>query len=288
MTLKILGNSFDIHGGGDDLIFPHHENEIAQSEAYTGVEPFVRFWVHNGMLNVNREKMSKSLRNFFNLHTLLEDYDGEVLRLFYISVSYRKPLNFDLEGLEVARKNYEYLHNSYLELKKYLNRATSGDMSIKEQILKWKEQFMEAMDDDFNTPVAISVLFEIFRFFNANKDSISKDDLAMLNNVLKDMFYILGFDRIGEERNIDFSFKEKISKVLEEFLKDESIKEALSQKELDDPIEALNALIEVRNKFRKEKNFALSDKIRDGLKEIGIILEDTKDGTKYRLEATNG
>lgn len=104
MSLKYLGNHFDIHGGGDDLIFPHHENEIAQSEACTGDEPFARYWVHNGMVIVNREKMSKSLKNFFRLDKLLEDYDGEVVRLFFISVSYRKPLNFDLESLENAKK----------------------------------------------------------------------------------------------------------------------------------------------------------------------------------------
>jgi len=198
MTLKYLGNSFDIHGGGDDLVFPHHENEIAQSEAYTGVAPFVRIWAHNGMLTVDREKMSKSTRNFFNLHTLLQDYDGEIVRLFFISASYKKPLNFDLEGLELARKNYEYLHNSYLTMKEYPNKDIEGSISISSQILRWKEEFLNAMDDDFNTPVAIAVLFDIFRFFNTNKDSIPTMELKELDDLLKDFFLFLALIELAK------------------------------------------------------------------------------------------
>lgn len=288
MTLKYLGNSFDIHGGGDDLIFPHHENEIAQSEAFTGVEPFVRFWVHNGMLTVDKEKMSKSLKNFFNLNTLLKDFDGEVLRLFFISVSYRKPLNFDLAGLEVARKNYEYLHNSYLTLKEYLNKQIEGSLSIDGQIKKWKEAFLNAMDDDFNTPVAISVLFEIFKFFNANKDSISTAELRKLDALLKDFFYILGFDRIGEERKVASTFKEKLEGILSELKEIEEIRKLIPDRDFSDVEEILNMLIEIRKNFRERKEFKLADAIRDSLKKIGIVLEDTKEGTKYKLEATNG
>ncbi|MBP8613199.1 MAG: cysteine--tRNA ligase [Candidatus Atribacteria bacterium] len=288
MTLKYLGNSFDIHGGGDDLVFPHHENEIAQSEAYTGVAPFVRIWAHNGMLTVDREKMSKSTRNFFNLHTLLQDYDGEIVRLFFISASYKKPLNFDLEGLELARKNYEYLHNTYLSMKEYLNKDIEGSISISSQILRWKEEFLNAMDDDFNTPVAIAVLFDIFRFFNTNKDSIPTMELKELDDLLKDFFFILGFDRIGEERAIDTKFEEKLRGVLAELVEDNEVRELLSSKDLSSPTEILNALIDVRNEFRKRKRFEMSDRIRNALKSIGIVLEDTKDGTKYKLEATNG
>jgi len=251
MTLRYLGNSFDIHGGGDDLVFPHHENEIAQSEAYTGVAPFVRIWAHNGMLTVDREKMSKSTRNFFNLHTLLQDYDGEIVRLFFISASYKKPLNFDLEGLELARKNYEYLHNSYLSMKEYLNKDIEGSISISSQILRWKEEFLNAMDDDFNTPVAIAVLFDIFRFFNTNKDSIPTMELKELDDLLKDFFFILGFDRIGEERAIDTKFEEKLRGVLAELMEDNEVRELLSSKDLSSPTEILNALIDVRNEFRK-------------------------------------
>lgn len=288
MTLKILGNSFDIHGGGDDLIFPHHENEIAQSEAFTGVEPFVRFWVHNGMLTVDKEKMSKSLKNFFNLHTLLENYDGEIIRLFYISVSYRKPLNFDLESLEIAAKNYSYLHNSYLELKNYLSKDNPSSITLQERISNWKRQFFEAMDDDFNTPVAISVLFDVFKFFNAHKDEIGKEDLQQLDNFLKDVFFILGFDRIGEHRSIDSSLKEKLKNYFDSLKEIEELKQLMEGYNFEDAKDIINALIELRNTLRKEKKFQLADKLRNDLKTLGIVLEDTKEGTKYRLEATNG
>ena len=219
---------------------------------------------------------------------MLQDYDGEIVRLFFISASYKKPLNFDLEGLELARKNYEYLHNSYLSMKEYLNKNIEGSISIAQQIPRWKEEFLNAMDDDFNTPVAIAVLFDIFRFFNTNKDSVPTVELKELDYLLKDFFFILGFDRIGEERAIDTKFEEKLRGVLAELMEDNEVKELLSSKDLSAPTEILSALIDVRNEFRKNKQFDMSDRIRDSLKSIGVVLEDTKDGTKYKLEATNG
>jgi cysteinyl-tRNA synthetase len=152
MSLHYLGSSFDIHGGGDDLIFPHHENEIAQSEAYTGKTPFVRYWLHNGMVIVSREKMSKSLNNFFTMNELFKRYDGEIVRLYLVSISYHKPLSFDLESLEQSSKNYEYFNQSYIRFKQ-LSGQNNGLSSI-ELAKKWRERFEDAMDNDFNTALA--------------------------------------------------------------------------------------------------------------------------------------
>jgi len=174
-------------------------------------------------------------------------------------------------------------------MKEYLNKDIEGSISISSQILRWKEEFLNAMDDDFNTPVAIAVLFDIFRFFNTNKDSIPTMELKELDDLLKDFFFILGFDRIGEERAIDTKFEEKLRGVLAELMEDNEVRELLSSKDLSSAYRNSSmTLIDVRNEFRKRKRFEMSDRIRNALKSIGIVLEDTKDGTKYKLEATNG
>ncbi|MGB9695477.1 MAG: cysteine--tRNA ligase [Caldisericaceae bacterium] len=289
MSLKYLGNGFDIHGGGDDLIFPHHENEIAQSEACTGKEPFARYWLHNGMIVVDKEKMSKSLKNFFVLDNLLQDYDGEIIRLFFVSVSYRKPLNFDVEGLELARKNYSYFSESYRELQSILNKKTSGSgIAVSEKVKNWRQSFLDAMDDDFNTPLVVSLLFEIFKFVNTNKDAMDISEAKDIDSLLKEMFFVLGFEHIGRvDLTID-SFRNELLEAVGEFKQNDATKSYFSDFDSSlEPLGIIDEIIKVRKSCRDAKNFIASDVIRDGLAKIGIMLEDTKDSTKYKLVMTN-
>jgi cysteinyl-tRNA synthetase len=295
MTLHYLGNSFDIHGGGDDLIFPHHENEIAQSEAYTGKTPFARYWVHNGMIEVGKkEKMSKSLKNFFVLDELLKNYEGNIVRLYFISASYRKPLNFDLETLELARKNYEYFVESMKILRDTINRqildSTLSSAEIASKISNWKAKFIKAMDDDFNTPVAISIIFDIFKFANTNKDSILSSDALKIELTLKEILNVLGFKNIEKRKEIVVSsFKKELLNVINELSLEEGLGESLKEINEDLDLEKIiEAVIEVRLKLRKKKQFIKADKIRTALKSIGILLEDTTEGTTYKLVYTDG
>ncbi len=289
MSLKYLGNGFDIHGGGEDLIFPHHENEIAQSEAYTGEKPFVRYWLHNGMVVVNKEKMSKSLKNFFTMSELLKRYDGEVIRLYLITISYHKPLNFDMESLEQARKNYEYFNESKIKLNELAELNKSGAEIEDSKIAQWRKGFEDAMDSDFNTANVLALLFEIFKFSNANILSLSSNSAKKINALLSDIFSVLGFERIGQKREtINLSFKDDLLRVLENLMKNSELSEKLSgiSKEADAP-EILKQLLGIRFEFRKQKRFDISDLIRDELKKIGVVLEDSKDGTKYKLVMTD-
>ncbi len=289
MSLKYLGNGFDIHGGGEDLIFPHHENEIAQSEAYTGEKPFVRYWLHNGMVVVNKEKMSKSLKNFFTMSELLKRYDGEVIRLYLITISYHKPLNFDMESLEQARKNYEYFNESKIKLNELANADKPGTEIEGGKIAAWKKSFEEAMDSDFNTANVLALLFEIFKFSNANIVSLSSGSAKKINALLKDIFSVLGFGKIGEKREtINLSFKEDLLKVIKNLKKNPELAEKLSKISLsEDAPEILKEIIDIRFEFRKQKRFGISDLMRDELKKIGVVLEDSKEGTKYKLVMTD-
>ncbi len=288
MSLHYLGNSFDIHGGGDDLIFPHHENEIAQSEAYTGISPFARYWVHNGMVEIEKEKMSKSLKNFFNLDELLRDYDGEVVRLYLISVSYRKPLSFDIESLEVARKNYEYFNESFLSINEDIERNNKGDVPVEDKILQWRSDFRKAMDDDLNFPVAIALLFDIFKFFNGNKEKISSKEALKLKEFLNEMLGVLGIEHLGERRaSVLSSLKDRIMDVIGFLSKNEALRKELSSIDKEMAVnDILQSLVDLRAEMRLRQDFVSADQIRDALKEVGVVLEDTKEGTKYRLVST--
>jgi len=283
MSLHYLGNSFDIHGGGEDLIFPHHENEIAQSEAYTGKTPFVRYWLHNGMVVVSSEKMSKSLKNFFTMSELLKSYDGEVVRLYLISISYHKPLNFDVESLELARKNYKYFNESYARFKQLSGQ--SSEQLFTNLVRKWRERFEEAMDNDFNTALAIALLFDIFKFTNVQGQSLNNKSLKEINQLLQDIFLVLGFQKLGKKREeINLSFKNELIALVRELEKKEELKDLVSSISLEgDASDILEELIKVRWNFRKERKFKLSDLIRGDLKSIGVVLEDTNEGTTYRL-----
>jgi len=259
MSMKYLGETMDIHGGGLDLIFPHHENEIAQSESYTG-KPFVRYWVHNGFVMVNKEKMSKSLGNFFTVKEILEKFPPDVLRLFLLSTHYRSPIDFSTERLEEAERSLKRLLN-FLDSAKVI-RSLLEEEDGKELIKvdSYRKEFEEAMDDDFNTAKALGVLFELVKEANQLKDRYIREGKipkAMKTSLLEavefveSMLKLLGLSLEREK---------------EEGIEDELIK----------------LLIEVRGELRKRKIFDLADRIRDGLKELGITLEDLPTGTVYK------
>ena len=254
MSKKYLGEQIDIHAGGEDLIFPHHENEIAQSEAANGKE-FARYWMHNGFLNIDNRKMSKSLGNFFTVREISEKYDLQVLRFFMLSAHYRSPLNFSAELMEAAKSGLERIVNSASNLK-FLVQSSSAEKMTEEENRMFEEtseyvkDFERAMDDDFNTADAIAAIFDLVKYINTHTDeNSSKEYLEKLHKRLSDLADVLGII-------VD---------------KDEEI--------LDEDIEAL---IRERQDARKEKNFARADQIRDELLSKGIILEDTREGVKWR------
>lgn len=269
MAKKYLGETIDIHAGGEDLIFPHHENEIAQSEAANG-KPFANYWMHNAFININNQKMSKSLGNFFTVRDILKEYEGRVIRFFMLQVSYRSPLNFSKEIMESSKASLQRIitAGSYLEdlMEKkgayssessntadagdtVSDGAASADKDLIAELSKFRTQFEEAMDDDLNTADALTAIFDLVKFINSNiNESSSSELIKAASDELNELTGVLGLD-ISEDKGL-----------------------------LDDDIQAL---IEERNAARKEKNFARADEIRDSLKAQGIILEDTKDGVKW-------
>ena len=254
MSKKYLGEQIDIHAGGEDLIFPHHENEIAQSECCNGV-PFAKYWMHNAFLNIDNRKMSKSLGNFFTVREISEKYDLQVLRFFMLSAHYRSPLNFSADLMEAAKNGYERIVTSVDNLKFLLEKAADAEMSEEEKQLVTEAQgfetkFDEAMDDDFNTADALAAIFELVKFVNSNaKADSSKAFLEALKQEIVTLSDICGLivDKKAEM--------------------------------LDSDIEAL---IEERQAARKAKNFARADEIRDELLAKGIVLEDTREGVKWK------
>lgn len=250
MSRELLGNTFDIHGGGQDLIFPHHENEIAQSCALHHGE-MANYWVHNGFITINEEKMSKSKGNFFLLREILAKHAPEVVRFYLLSVHYRSPLDFDDEKLEVAKKGLERIKNCLLALK----AVTSGTGVSAEGLLEsLKENFENAMNDDFNTALAISALFDGVREANILvKEGLSKNEAEKIYQALITYMDILGIALLEEKG--DMSLVNDL----------------------------MDLIIELRKEARSEKNFALSDKIRDELQKLGITLEDGKEKTLWKL-----
>ena len=249
MSKKYLGEEIDIHGGGEDLVFPHHENEIAQSEAASG-KPFAKYWMHNAFLNIDNKKMSKSAGNFFTVRDISEKYDLQVLRFFMLSAHYRSPLNFSAELMEAAQNGYDRIVTSVSNLNFLLQNA-AGEMTEEEKKLAKEAEgfiakFDEAMDDDFNTADAIAAIFELVKFANTNaKEGSSKAFVQALKDEIVTLSDICGL--IVEKK----------------------------EEMLDGDIEAL---IAERQAARKEKNFKRADEIRDELLAKGIILEDTREG----------
>ncbi|MCX7611340.1 MAG: cysteine--tRNA ligase [Ignavibacterium sp.] len=255
MSCKLLGESFDIHAGGHDLIFPHHENEIAQSEA-ANQKPFVKYWIHFGFLNINEEKMSKSLGNFFTAREILESYSAEAIRLFFAQAHYRGPLNFSEELIKAAEKGIEKIQNTYDRINDELKNENLPQVETDFNFNQWYEKFEQAMDDDFNTASAVATIFDFSREVN----KIISEGNYNKNFLLKSKEY---FDKTAE--GVLGLLKSDISS---------------NQPSLED--ELIEILIKIRNEAKQNKNYTLSDKIRDELKKIGIILQDSKTGTTYK------
>ncbi|MFY3769030.1 Cysteine--tRNA ligase [Providencia manganoxydans] len=249
MNSKALGNHFDIHGGGSDLMFPHHENEIAQSScAHDG--PYVNYWMHSGMVMVDREKMSKSLNNFFTIRDVLEYYDAETVRYFLLSGHYRSQLNYTEENLKQARTALERLYTALRGTDKSV-AAAGGEV--------FKQRFEEAMNDDFNTPEAYSVLFDMAREINRLKSEnrVAADELAAELRKLANVLGLLEQDP-------------------------EAFLQGNAQSEGDEEVAKIEALIKQRNDARQSKQWALADAARDELTAMGIVLEDGAQGTVWR------
>ncbi|MDO5562601.1 MAG: cysteine--tRNA ligase [Synergistaceae bacterium] len=258
MSTKYLGKTIDFHGGGSDLIFPHHENEIAQSECANGCQ-FVRYWVHNAFITIDKEKMSKSLGNFLTVHDIREKYNPLVLRYFLLSAHYRSPINFSQEGLTQAQAALERLSNCYADIK-FALETRSDAANTGEELLNavkgHEENFKAAMDDDFNTAGALGVLFEAVKSVNVyltENEAVDKDALA---SALK--------------------FFDSVNLVLGILAADEKAESADDAK--------IDALVAERNEARKTKNFKRSDEIRDLLAAQGIIIEDTPQGTRWKKQ----
>lgn len=253
MSKKYLGEEIDIHAGGEDLVFPHHENEIAQSEAANG-KTFAKYWMHNAFLNIDNKKMSKSLGNFFTVRDISEKYDLQVLRFFMLSAHYRSPLNFSAELMEAAKNGYERIVScvenlKYLEQNTTLSSATKEEEELIARIQSFEEKFDAAMDDDLNTADALSAIFELVKFANTNaKAESSKELLQALREKIVELSDICGL------------IVEKDAELL------------------DSEVEAL---IEERTMARKNKDFARADAIRQELLNKGIVLEDTREGVKW-------
>lgn len=249
MNCKQLGNHFDIHGGGSDLMFPHHENEIAQSTCAHGGE-YVNYWMHSGMVMVDREKMSKSLDNFFTVRDVLKYYDAESVRYFLMSGHYRSQLNYSEENLKLARTSMERLYTALRGTDAAATPA-GGDAFV--------ARFRSAMDDDFNTPEAYSVLFDMARDINRLK----AEDLSAANGLAAELRQLAGVLGLLEQDP-------------EQFLK------SGAQADNDDEVAEIEALIKQRNDARASKDWGMADKARDRLNEMGIVLEDGAAGTTWR------
>lgn len=258
MSQKYLGESFDIHGGGIDLIFPHHENELAQAVALTG-KPLARYWMHNGFLNIDGEKMSKSLKNFFTARDILKEYDAEAIRFFFLSKHYRSPIDFTRELIEEAKRA---LDNFYAALKSvdYLaarDALKPGDCTTIQELEALEKDFNAAMDDDFNTAKALAVLFELaHRSKNAALDANSR--LAAASLMVR-LGAVLGFFQ---------NLEAKLQNTLPDLSK-----------------ELVELIIAYRNTARETKNWALSDRIRDDLAKLGIVLKDGPTGCTWNLKS---
>lgn len=269
MSMKYLGESFDFHGGGSDLIFPHHENEIAQSEGCTGVHPFVRYWLHNGFITVNEEKMSKSLGNFFTVADILEHFEPETLRFFILSTHYRSPLDFSDERLKEAQRSLTRLKNAQDNLKELAQIVSGGptetSLPLYAKLEELRSGFMEAMRDDFNTALAISFMFELGKEINIYHQHVTgsgeKPDGKLVENMEKLFAEFCGI--IGVLENVAKPAAEK----------DASLEDKL-----------IETVVNLRQEARAAKNYAQADALRNALTGLGIVLEDTPQGVRWKKQ----
>lgn len=260
MSIKYLGNKIDIHGGGQDLIFPHHQNEIAQSEAYSGEKPFVRYWLHNGFVNIESEKMSKSLGNFITIRAALEKYPAEAIRFLLVSTHYRKPIDFSEDQVESSIRTLDKIYIALDFLEQFLRGNTNINSQITENSLKKEEidlleevkkDFIDSMNDDFDTHGAIVPLMKLVKYINGNMEtpeSFSKKFISKSFELLINLGEILGL--FLEYKN--------------------------PSKERQNTLTLIDNLINIRDEARQEKNYKLADKIRDNIKDIGYIIKDFK------------
>ena len=252
MNLAELGEQIDIHGGGNDLIFPHHENEIAQTESYTG-KPFARYWIHNGMLQLDGEKMAKSLGNIVSIKDFLSKRDADVMRMLVLSGNYRAPLIFNEETQDAAEKSLERLKSAFRPATPSAKGLPAGSASeLVSQAESTQQGFTDAMDDDFNTPLAIAALHELVKAINTARDQGATDDqLKPAQATLRELTGVLGLRLQAKQGSGDAD-------------------------------KFIDLLVEVRSEARKQKLWAFSDLIRHKLKELGVTIEDTKEGTTWR------
>lgn len=255
MAKQYLGDTIDIHAGGEDLIFPHHENEIAQSEAANG-KPFAKYWLHNGFITINNEKMAKSAGNFFTVREISDKFPYEVIRFFILNGHYRSPINFSRELMQACQNGLERIKNCKKDLIYYIKNCTIEDRKEEEKQLlseleKFKTQFETAMEDDFNTADAISAIYELVRFINKTiKENASKPFMEQCKELLEHLCDVLG--------------------ILEE-----------KEEEIYEDVEKIEALIEKRTQAKKNKDFVAADAIREELAQMGITIKDTRQGVQW-------
>lgn len=252
ITFEIFGEQYDVHGGANELIFPHHTNEIAQAEAASGKAPFVKYWLHSGVLNIRGEKMSKSLRNFVTIREVLEKYDDEVLRMFFASTHYRSPMDFSFDLLDQAKQRLDSLYNTLNDVTFFANAKAKPESGAMKIIDDMKKEFEEAMNDDLNTPLAIKAFFDAAGKLNAMapKGEIDPKDAKEIVSAFKELGSVIG--------------------IFDEDIGVEKLPESLMK------------LVEEREQARKKGDFAKSDALRDELKDAGIILEDTGKGVRWK------
>jgi cysteinyl-tRNA synthetase len=280
MSQKYLGETFDIHGGGRDLTFPHHENEIAQSEGATG-KPFVRYWIHNGFVNINKEKMSKSLGNILTIKEILQDWHPEVLRLFFLSHHYRSPVDYSEDSFNDAQAGLDRFYSTLKAMKEEVGRGPSpsgagrGSSILNEarqSIESFRTRFEEAMDDDFNTAQAVGYFYDLQRCLNSlldiSKGHPTQEIISMLNQGLDHFLrigWVFGLFRDEPEKYLAQRRREGLKKLN---LTEEEILRSIGERDL----------------VRKEKNYKKADEIRKDLLSKGIVLEDTPSGTTWKIK----
>lgn len=267
MSQAFLGESFDIHGGGKDLVFPHHENEIAQSECATG-KPYATYWIHNGFININQEKMSKSLGNFKTIKEILKQYHPETLRLFLLSSHYRSPIDFSDQSMDEADQNLEKI---YALLKRVSDTGDLGDPMVTQESGQWWREFCEAMDDDFNSARGVAVIFELIRHMNRlldeRADGKGPESLESIKEAFRDLLRMTRTLGVAAQEPHAFFVQKH-----ENAMKKQSVDPALVEKWIAD-----------RNAARKAKNFKAADEIRDELKRLNIEIKDGPTGTSWSV-----
>ncbi|MBI2979356.1 MAG: cysteine--tRNA ligase [Chloroflexi bacterium] len=278
MSLKYLGDTIDIHGGGQDLIFPHHENEIAQSESFTGVKPFVKYWLHNGLVQIGQEKMSKSLGNLVTIKEALTRYSSDAIRIFILSSHYRGPLTYSEEAIEAAERGAD-------RLRQVVQSEGKGNEKETVDTGAYRQRFIETMDDDFNTPNALAAIFDLTREINRISDA--GHSITQSQQLLSELAGVLGLTLKATEKQIDsgevdkgeIDIAKKRGEALRKLLDEIEMVAKDPNRDIDEIQGKINLVREVRNSLRKDKQFQLADEIKDRLTRCGFTVKDTLTGT---------